>query len=92
MVFGSKLGEGTNPKSPIKDVLKSRFLDLNEKEVGNVNKGNQKINNHADSRVKNAFDESKVFRDLGTTKSIVDLSKDESSFKDLVDMLSSFIL
>jgi hypothetical protein len=42
--------------------------------------------------VKNAFDEWRVFHGLDTTRSIVDPSKDESSFKDLVDMLSSFIL
>jgi len=39
MVFGSKLVEGTYPKSSIKDVSKSYFLDFNEKEVENVNKG-----------------------------------------------------
>jgi hypothetical protein len=38
--FGSEHGKGTDPKSPIKDVLKSQFLDLNEKEVENVNSGN----------------------------------------------------
>jgi hypothetical protein len=38
MVFGFKYGEGTDPKSPIHDVLKSHFLDLNEKEVENVDK------------------------------------------------------
>jgi hypothetical protein len=46
MVFGSKLGEGTNPKSLIRDILKSHFLDLSDKEVENVNKCSQKINNH----------------------------------------------
>ncbi len=38
MVFGSKFGEGTDLKCPIQDVLKSHFLDLNEKEVENVDK------------------------------------------------------
>jgi hypothetical protein len=38
LVFGFKHGEGTYPKSSIKDVWKSYFLDLNEKEVENVNK------------------------------------------------------
>jgi hypothetical protein len=42
--------------------------------------------------VKNAFDEWRVFCSLDTSRSIIDLSKDESSFKDLVDMLSSFVL
>jgi hypothetical protein len=48
MVFGSKLGEGTNLKFFIRDVLKSHFLDFNEKEVENVNKGSQKVNNHVE--------------------------------------------
>jgi hypothetical protein len=39
MVFGSKSRKGTNLEFPIKDVLKSRFLHINEKEVENVNKG-----------------------------------------------------
>jgi hypothetical protein len=39
MVFGSKPREGTYPKSSMKDVSKSYFLDFNEKEVENVNKG-----------------------------------------------------
>jgi hypothetical protein len=33
-----------------------------------------------------------LFRGFDTTKSIVDLFEDEGSIKDLVDMLSSFIL
>jgi hypothetical protein len=33
-----------------------------------------------------------LFCGFDTTKSIVDLSKDEGLIKDLVDMLSSFIL
>jgi hypothetical protein len=40
MVFGFKVGEGTKFDSPNKDhVLKSWFLDLDEKEVDDVNKG-----------------------------------------------------
>ncbi len=31
MVFGPKSRKGIDPKSPIKDVLKSFFLDLNKK-------------------------------------------------------------
>jgi hypothetical protein len=92
MVFVSEPRKGTDPKSSTKDVLKSRFLDLNEKEVENVNKCSRIINNHAELWVKNVFDEWKVSRNLDTTRSIVDLSKDEYSFWDLVDMLSSFIL
>ncbi len=40
MVFRSKVGEGTKFDSPNRDhVLKTWFLDLDEKEVDNVNKG-----------------------------------------------------
>ncbi len=38
------------------------------------------------------FDESRVFHGLDTTRSIVDLSKDEFYVKDWVDILSSFVL
>lgn len=40
MVLGFEFEEGTDPKFLIKDlVLKSHILDLDEKEVENVNKG-----------------------------------------------------
>jgi hypothetical protein len=42
--------------------------------------------------VKNAFDEWKIFCGLHTTGSIIDLLEDEYSIKDLVDMLSFFVL
>lgn len=38
------------------------------------------------------FDEWKVFCGLDTTKSIANLSKDESFVKDSMDMFSSFVL
>jgi hypothetical protein len=38
------------------------------------------------------FDEWKVFHGLDTTRSIVNLSKDESYVKDLVDIISYFVL
>jgi hypothetical protein len=40
----------------------------------------------------NAFNEWKVLRGLDTTRSIAYLLKDEYFVKDLVDMISSFIL
>ncbi len=44
MVLGFEFGEGTNPKFLIKDlVLKSHILDLDEKEVENINKGGCKV-------------------------------------------------
>jgi hypothetical protein len=93
MFFGSKAREGIKPNSPIKDpILKSQFLDIDEKEVHNVNKGGRRINKHGELWAKNAFDEWKVFHDFDTTSLIANLSKDESSIKNLVDMLSCFIL
>jgi hypothetical protein len=52
MVFGSEPREGIDPKSPIKDVSKSRFLDLDEKEIENVNKGDGRFNNHVELKQK----------------------------------------
>jgi hypothetical protein len=42
--------------------------------------------------MKNSFDEWKVFHGFDTSKSIVDLSKDQSLMKNLVDMLSFFFV
>jgi hypothetical protein len=42
--------------------------------------------------VKNAFDELRVFCDFDTTRSIANLLEDEYFVKNLVDMLSSFVL
>ncbi len=93
MFLGSKIKEGIKPNSPIRDpILKNRFLDLDEKEVDNVNKGGWRINKHVELWAKNAFDEWKVFHNFDTRRSITDFSKTESSIKNMVDMLSSFIL
>lgn len=86
-------GDGTNLDSLVKDpILKSHFLAIDEKELENVNKDGRKINKHVELWTKNAFDEWKVFCGFNISKSIVDLLKDESLMKDLVDMLSSLIL
>jgi hypothetical protein len=42
--------------------------------------------------MKNAFDEWRVFHGFDISKSIVNLSKHESLMKNLVNMLSSFVL
>jgi hypothetical protein len=60
-VFGFKSRKGTNLESSIKDILKSCFLDLNEKEVENVNKSSQRVNKHVELWAKNAYDEWKFF-------------------------------
>ncbi len=41
-------GDGTNLDSLVKDpILKSHFLDIDEKELENLNKGGRKVNKHA---------------------------------------------
>ncbi len=72
-------------------ILKFWSLEI-DKEMKNVNKRGQEVTKHIELWVKNVFDEWKLFCGFDTTKSIVDLSKDEGLIKDLVDMLSSFIL
>ncbi len=67
-------------------------MDLDEKEVDNVNKDGHRISKHIKLWMNNAFDEWRVFRDIDITKSIIDLSKNEYFVKNLMDMLSSFIL
>jgi hypothetical protein len=85
--------DGTNLDSPVKDpILKSHFLDIDEKGFENVNKGGRKVNKHVELWRKNTFDDWKVFYGFDTSKSIVDLLENESSMKDLVDMLSFLIL
>jgi hypothetical protein len=52
----------TNLDSLIKDpILKSHFLDIDDKEFENVNKGGRKVNKHVELWMKNAFYEWKVF-------------------------------
>jgi hypothetical protein len=58
----------------------------------NVNKGGRRMNKHVELWAKNVFDEWKLFDGFNTTKSIVDLSEDEGLIRDLVNILSSFIL
>jgi len=93
MVIGSNVGERTYRYSPVRDLpMKSHFLDLDEREVENVNKGGWRINKHVELWARNVFDEWKVFDSLDTTRSIVDLLEEESFVKDLINMLSSFVL
>ncbi len=77
-----RVGEGIDPHFPVRDfLLKSQFLDLNEKEVENVNKRGWRINKHAELWVINVFDEWRGSHGLDTTRSIIDLSNDESYVK-----------
>ncbi len=76
MLSGSKAENGTKLDTNVRDfVLKSRFLDLDEKEVDNV-KGGWRVNKHIELWTKNAFDEWRVFCGFDTTRSlIIDLQK-----------------
>ncbi len=74
-------------------IPKNQFLDLDEKEVDNVNKGGWRVNKHIALWTKNAFDEWRVFCSFDTTRSlIINLLEDESFANNIVDMLSSFAL
>lgn len=58
MFFGSKVGEGIELESLVKDLVpKCWFLDLDEKEVDNVIKGSRKVSKLVELWAKNAFDE-----------------------------------
>jgi hypothetical protein len=62
MCYGSNVGYGTNPKSPIIElILKSRFLVIDDKELENVNKGGQRVHKHAKLWANNVFDKWKNF-------------------------------
>ncbi len=50
------------------------------------------MNKYVELWAMNVFYEWRVFRDFDTRKFIVDMSKDKGSIKDLMDMLSSFVL
>jgi hypothetical protein len=74
MVIGSNVGERTNRNSLVKDLLmKNHFLDLDEREVENINKGCWRINKHSELWARNAFDEWRVFSGLDITISITNL-------------------
>jgi hypothetical protein len=93
MCSGSNVGYGTNLESPIIEViLKFRFLVIDDKDLENVNKGGQRVSKHAELWANNAFDKWRIFLGFDTNKLIANLLEDEYSIKDLVDMLSSFVL
>ncbi len=50
------------------------------------------MNKHVELWAMNVFNEWRLFCAFDTRKSIIDMSKDEGSIKDLVGMLSSFVL
>jgi hypothetical protein len=57
VVIRSNVGERTNLHFHVRDLSKSCLLDLDEKEVENVNKSGQRIIKHAKLSRINEFDE-----------------------------------
>jgi hypothetical protein len=66
--------------------IKSCFFDMDEKEINNMSKGGHKANEHGELWVKNVLNEWNFFQGFNMEKSIVDLSKDEDSMMNLVNM------
>ncbi len=58
---------------------RSCFLEVDDRELENVNMGSCRSNNHVEIWVKNAFDEWQWFRGYETNMSIVDLLKKEKN-------------
>ncbi len=78
---------------PIDDVsATNRFLEVNVKELENVEKGGHKASRYGENCAKNAFDEWRKLCGFGTERSIANVSKDVNSIKELMDMLAMFIL
>jgi hypothetical protein len=70
----------------------NRFLEVNVKELENVEKGGQKASRYGENCAKNAFDKWRKFCGFGTKRSIANVSKDGNSIKELMDMLALYIL
>jgi hypothetical protein len=88
MAYGFNVVEMTNCEYPVMEpILKFLFLEIDDKEMENVNKGGRRISKHAKLWEKNAFDEWKLFCGFDTIKSIVDLFLNKGLIKGLVDML-----
>jgi len=93
MPSGHEVAERTNYESPIKELIsKYQFLEFDDNEMENVNKGAWKVSKYAKHWMKNVFDEWKLFCGFNIMNFIANLSEVESLIKDLVDMLSFFVL
>jgi hypothetical protein len=75
----SDVGYGTNPKSPLIELIVKSH-------------GGQRVSKHANLWAKNVFDKWRIFHGVDTNKLIVNILEDKSSIKNLVDMLFSFVL
>ena len=76
-------------KSPNK--RRVRFLDLDEKEVQNVEAGGERRSKHSETWAVNAFNEWRQFKGYSLDKSIGDLSEEED-VSEFVEMLFKFTL
>ena len=68
-----------------------RFLDLDEKEVQNVEAGGERRSKHSKTWAVNAFNEWRQFKGYSLDKSIGDLSE-EKDVSEFVEMLFKFTL
>jgi len=59
----------------------SRFLEVNVKELENVENGGHKASRYGENCAKNAFNKWKKFCGFGTKRSIANVSKDVNSIK-----------
>lgn len=61
--------------------FKSQFINVDDKELDNVNKGSHKANKHVKLWAKNVFDEWRKFWGYNLEKSIIDLFESENIFQ-----------
>ncbi len=88
----SKVSEGINHEFHVKELVPIYLFIIDEKKLENVNKGSWKVKKHVEFWVKNDFNEWKIFHGFDTTKFIANILKNDFFVKDLVDMLSAFVL
>jgi hypothetical protein len=69
--------KGLNESAINKPLLKSYCLDIDKKEMENVNRRGQRASKHAKLWAKNAFDEWQVFQCFDMKKLITNLSENE---------------
>jgi hypothetical protein len=80
-----------NYDSPSSEVLSNgQFLEIDEVELNNINKGMHRANRHVELWVKYVFNELRKFQGYDIQKFIENLSKSEHIVVGLVGMLSLF--
>jgi hypothetical protein len=71
---------------------RSHFLEVDNRELEDVNMGSHRSNKDVEIEAKNTFNEWRWFHAYETNMSIVDLLDKEESIKGLVDMFHLFVL